>query len=37
MTIDKIKELYQQSKGMKNQLTNLLEKSKIEKNQFEIN
>lgn len=35
MTIDKIKELYQQSKGMKNQLTNLLEKSKIEKNQFE--
>ena len=35
MEIQKIKELYQQSKGMKNQLINLLEKSKLEKNQFE--
>ena len=35
MEIQKIKELYQQSKGMKNQLINLLEKSKLEKNQLE--
>ena len=35
MEIQKINELYQQSKGMKNQLINLLEKSKLEKNQLE--